>query len=275
MTTSSTVVDVTQNRLALGVECIDALTQRPVGSPIYVKREFGPPGEKRRRPAATVPDFYMRGIARAILMHGPNVPAAVTIRIADARGIFAPRRFKVPLWSLEEVVDSDLRTPATIPAGRRALRPWLLPGGAYPVSRGATAIRGKIVSRGVPIRRTRLTAVTTGPYSAAVGWAHGDRFGEFLLVVERTGYETGAAQPTELHLTFRISYRANVTPAEGDLLGDVPLENVPHPSTPPNDELLQGRNTPDGYVTISTHNPVRVALGANTALPEPIDLSTL
>ena len=185
------------HRLALGVEVVDVVSRRLAAEQLRVGREVS---------TLTLPDRFDRswpclglpssGFGRFRLRHLPSgqdpsalpdLPATLTVRVDDPSRRFVPRRFRERLWTRQEVAAPDARPPggAYLPARARLLRPWLLPGSAYPLARGVTALRGRVVRAGSPVRWPRVLAI--GPGNAVVGWAHGDERGEVLLVVTDTG----------------------------------------------------------------------------------------
>ncbi len=167
-----------------------------------------------------------------------------------------PRRLTVPLWTRAEVAGADNRPPTLgyVPAPSRLLRPWLLPGPAYPVARGVTGIRLRVTYLGMPVRWPRVEAF--GPGGLRVGYAHGDEYGQVLLLVESTG-----ALPPPTPSTFPIALRSHIpdpalaAPTSGlDPLADLAVESIARSAAPPapqdlDNEVLRGITPPPGYRT--------------------------
>ncbi len=271
------------HRLALAVECVDALTDRPsipAVSGIRVGREV----DSRRLPRDADPwwpclDFDATGAGYRTLRREPGLPDIVTVRIEDPNRYVVPRRLRVPLWTVTDVEAAD-RTPPTgryVPARSRLLRPWLLPGSARPLPRSATAIRGRVERNGAVVRWPRITAF--GPGGVAVGWAHGDDRGEFLLIVTGTGTLPPPA-PNRLNLELAVSAPDPRRPIPAfdpaDRYGDLVVEEVPRSAAPPtltdlDNPLLRGRARPPGYVdSTGPKLHLRVGVGNLRTLHTPI-----
>ena len=125
---TSTGDAVVLHRLALAVECVDATTRRLVTKVLRITRDDS---------GAVLAEH---GPGRGVLVHDQRTPSKLTIRIADPARQFVPRRLTVPLWSVAEVSAADNDGGPFVPAASRLLRPWLLPGSAYPLVRGATGV---------------------------------------------------------------------------------------------------------------------------------------
>ena len=247
-----------RHRLALGIECVDALTRRPVGVPVRIAREgiperFVPDPDPRNSSL----DFVAHGYGRAVLTHGPRLPSTVLVRIADPSRRYLPRRFAVPLRTLAEL------DGAAIPPGSRRLRPWLLPGIGYGLD-GATALTGRVVRGGVPVPAVRVTAFGVGDRLA--GWAHGDDRGEFVLVVQTTGEE-----PITPSVSFPVTLRVAV-PGDPATALPAPVEPVSRAELPGDDsDLMRGLRVPDGYLTSSQPVRAQAWLARPTRLPTDIE----
>jgi hypothetical protein len=273
MNTIETVVGTADvlHRLALAVETVDAFTRRPTKT--RAGREMlGLTG------ASSWPcrDLETNGRGRSVLRHGATLPSEVTVRFVDPARRFVPRRLRVPLWTEAEVAAADASPPSGpyIPVRSRLLRPWLLPGPAYPLFGGTTAIRGRVTRAGRPVRWPRITA--RAPGDTVVGWAHGDERGEFLLVVTHTGLLPPPA-PSSMDIDLVVSAAPEVPPTAEDAYGDLAVETVPRSAVPPNaadldNDVLRGLNRPAGH-TESTAPPTHVVteIGAVRMLPDDIE----
>src|SRR4029079_8498627 len=81
------------HRLALAVECIDAMTKRTASAPVQIIRENDVPNSTpAQRYVRTDPGFVPRGPGRALLLHGRRPTTSVTVRISDTARQFVPRR---------------------------------------------------------------------------------------------------------------------------------------------------------------------------------------
>ena len=259
------------HRLALAVECIDAVTERVVNRTLDMGREL--PGLLASESSAwPCVNLVPHGPGRAIALHESQLPASVTIRIDCRTRSFVPRRFSVPLWSEHEVGMADLTGIGYVPARSRLVRPFLLPGSAYFLPRGTTAVRGRVVHANERVRWPRIVA--TDDSARAVGWAHGDERGEFLLVVESAGKILPPA-PDTLAITFAVSAPALTTNSGGDRLAGMPVESisrtpVPTPSNALDSALLRGRTIPKDNLTSKKQPTATVPVGELTTLHTPI-----
>jgi hypothetical protein len=254
-TIATNVWDVVMpRRMALAVECIDSTTRRIITTPVRIEAE------------ESGVSFAAQGVGRAVMSHSRRrTPATLKVRIDDPTRQFAPRRLTIPLWTLAEVNRSF------VPAESRLLRPWLLPGSAYPLVRGTTALRGRVETNGAPVRWPRIVARDSA--NATVGWAHGDERGEFVLVLE-IPYVLPSL-PDTFDVTLVVSAPAVRAKPSDDPLGDLVVERVLRPLAPPSptpDEqrLLQGRAIPPGYRTASVPGSFTARLGVLTALDTPV-----
>jgi hypothetical protein len=198
----------------------------------------------------------------------------VRIRIVDRERRCVPRRFELPLWKLAEIIAAEA-APPVVPAGSRLLRPWLSPGSAYQTAPSATAIRGRVVNGGTAVRWARVTAI--GPGNQAVGWAHADERGEFLLVVADTGTLPPPA-PSELAIDLRVTAPDpnQAPPPSDDAYADLVVEELPRSGNPPgpndlDNSVLRGRATPAGYIANTAAVPqLTVPVGRELALATDI-----
>lgn len=280
------------HRLALAVEVRDAITSRLADTPVRVGRELAGPvlagrGGPPPDPSWPCQDLERSGTARFKLRRGPRLPAVITLRIDDPGRRYVPRRVSITLWPQADLEAADQSPPAGpyIPVDSRLLRIWLAPASGYPLPRGATAVRGRVLrgatgvlSPDTPVRWPRLTAI--GPGNVPVGWAHGDERGEFLLPVG----SAGAMPPLNGQFAVDIDVvglPAATAPAPdpADRCADLVVESVPRSAAPPapgdlDNDLLRGRAVPVGYVADAAPPPhwtVQVGglLSTGTDIPFP------
>jgi hypothetical protein len=264
------------HRLALVVECVDSVIQRRISTQIRIGREVSPlllpVGYELSWPCL---DLIPRGPGRAMILFDWRTPTKkVRIRIVDQERRYVARRFELPPWKLAEIIAAET-APPVVPAGSRLLRPWLSPGSAYQTARSTTAIRGRVVNGGTAVRWARLTAI--GPGNQAVGWAHADERGEFLLVVADTGMLPPPA-PSELAIDLRVTApdpKQAPSPSD-DAYADLVVEGLPRSANPPtpndlDNSVLRGRATPAGYVANTAAVPqLTVPVGRELALTTDI-----
>lgn len=264
------------HRLALAVDCRDTVTGHRVATEVQIGREVPlavlPRGYDRAWPCR---DLIAKGAGRAIIMLDLRTPTKVRLRIADPRRRYVARRFDLPLWTLREVLDAE-SAGSPVPAAARMLRPWLLPGSGAVLSRGATTVRGRVVRGTDPVRWPRITA--RGPGQQAVGWAHGDERGEFVLVIKDTGTLPPPA-PTQFQVQLSVTAKRPAAPDPFDPYADLTVEPLPRPTVPPGpddlDSVLRGRKTPADHVPSTTvPPPISVPVGQELLLAAPVPFTT-
>jgi hypothetical protein len=264
------------HRLALGVECLDAVAQRRLRNAVSVGREVDP----RLLPRDADPEWPCvslqdRGIGRAQIRFDHTTSTSVRLRIVDAFRRFAPRRFDVPLWTLAEIDAAEL-TPPLVPAAARVLRPWLWPGSGALLPRGMTVIRGVVMSGDQPVRWARLNAVRPG--DGVIGHGHADERGEFIVVITGTGSLPPPAPSTlDVDLVVIAPNPASSTPVDPrDRYADLIVETLTRPSNPPlpaelDNAVLRGTAMPAGYVPNAAVVPtLAVPVGDELTLTEAI-----
>lgn len=269
---------VVLHRLALAIECRDALSNRPVNTSVDVRY--------RRLATATQPTPGWRplarnGNARFTLRHAiPDDPSRplrqLEIAVDDPSRRYVPRRFIVTPWTY-----ADVRDPAPfVDPSARLLRLWLRPGSAYAFPRTTTVVRGRVTRDGQPVRWARVEGTT--PTSVA-GWAHADDRGEFVLVVTDPGYDPIRDSPRTLLVTLEVTARGDPPPPAKspepdpkDRSADLLSEVIARPSNPPaaaelDNLVLRGETVPAGYVANhETAEQPTVALGAETVLKDAV-----
>lgn len=258
------------HRLALAVDCVDAVTRSLLATQVRIGAEVAPrlrtyPND----PTWPCADLIPHGFGRATRLHQPPMPSNITVRIDDPTRRYVPRRLTTPLRADVDITASDNGTGTYIPVGSRRLPPWLSPGSAYQMPRSTTAIRGRVARGTTAARWPRITAI--GPGGQEVGWAHGDDRGEFVLVIVSTGAIHPPA-PSTLAVTLIVTAPSNPPAVSDDPLADLVVESVPQSQIPPADTdkdspQLRGRATPPGYVTSTTPTNLTISVGVTTQLP--------
>jgi hypothetical protein len=266
------------HRLALVVECVDSVDERRASTRVRIGREVSPlllpAGYESSWPCL---DLIPRGPGRAMILFDWRTPTKpVRIRIVDPARRYVARRFELPLWKLAEIVAAEA-APPMVPAGSRLLRPWLSPGSAYQAAPSTTAIRGRVASGGTAVRWARITAIVDASHHPqAVGWAHADERGEFLLVIADTGML--GAFPTELDIDLKVIAPdpQQAPPVSDDAYADLVVETLPRSANPPgphdlDNGVLRGRAQPAGYVANTAAVPqLKIPVGRELALTTDI-----
>lgn len=272
--TAAGPVQVT-HRLALAVQLVDVVQQRPVPAGLRVGIETPRSvaaavraeerGSGRQWPAVAMRDH---GGGDFVLGYGPSVGTSLRVRVDDPARRWVPRRLSVDAWPLTDVEAVDGTPPGeVIPAMRRVVRIGLLPGAAYPSPGGVTGAFLTVVRDGAPVPWARVLAVTT---AGRVGWGHGDEHGEVTVFAHRRD-GVPDDRPRGFPVALRISYPDPQAPPPpppppgeparpalplSDRLRSVPLEptampTAPQPPTDPPDldtDVALGFKVPDGYV---------------------------
>ena len=217
-------------RLALGIEAVDALRNGRIAFPIRITFDEVPLGlprpQIRRHDSAAFALLYEA-------IESLSVDDQVVVRLFDSsddiwseygdRRRYVPRRLRIPILT-SDVVD-------TRPVSQRARRPALFPGAAYDVSECLTGMRGRVEHDDEPVRWARVQAVhpDTGQ---TVGLAHCDDRGEFLLLIDSSaGGLAELSNPLSLDITVHTPVTPTVDDAikQLDALWDLPVELVPAP----------------------------------------------
>ena len=233
-------------RLALGIECQDALRRGRIGWPIEVTLDGTPrplpaarrsPGESPWSEPTVLRVIGRKDSCRHLLIVERGVRDPVVIRILDATQRFAPRRLAI-------------RLPDPVTLGRQ-VRPVLHAGAAYPVPAGAVGIRGRVLRDGEPMRWARVEAHRTTD-DVLIGRGAGDEHGEFVLLLDP---EASRGADLVLPLTVRVTvFGPDTQPdpddfpePEIDPLWDLPVEEAA--ITPAGEAVLAGESLPAGYVS--------------------------
>ncbi len=264
-------------RLAAGLEPVDALRRSRIGPPVCVLRdaplteaEIVALRDRRGDVAEVLPRFESHGSRRHVLRYAPGVFRAavpyVDVRLVEGpRRVgprrFVPRRLRIPLVSPES---ADGRSP-----GFRIRHPALYPGAAYDVHETATGVRGRVERGGVALRWVRVEARDGA--GVLVGRAHGDDRGEFLLILGSEG--NGMGEPRrEIDVRVEVFGPASPPPAASalvratDPLWDLPLEALPDTDVP--DPVTRGEQHPWAD-QVSTIRMLTLRLGRITSERDP------
>jgi hypothetical protein len=243
-------------RLALGLEPVDAMRLRRVGTPLTIKVEQPPK-------ASAKPPVQRHASCLHALLYYPALLDSVDIRIFEdyepfeppllvsqqlSPRRFVPRRFRIPL-----------RTAATVdtfPYTDRVRRPFVFPGAAYDLDSCATGLRGRVLRGGKPMRWARVVAALPSS-GQVVGRAHGDDRGEFLLLIGSSAIPVGdLASPITLSVTVfgPVTIPSPATPdlPSLDPLWDLPIEAPQAPGAP--DTVSTGETLPAGYTASAAGN---------------------
>jgi hypothetical protein len=254
-------------RLRLGIQPVDALAPEPgprgapTGLDVHLEAVPRPhplprPSSDPGRPADAVglPGLRRSPTGRFALPFGyppTDEPARLAVRIVDRSRRYVPRRLSIPA--------PDLGTVLAAEAGgvrlERGCRPALFPAVAYGLAPGATAVRGQVAwsADGAPAQWVRVEARLPG--SATVSWrAHGDRGGEFLLLVGALDHQQAIALTGTLVVDLTVWVRprpAEQDPVDSptgsrlDPLWNLPVEQVG--SLADGDPVAAGTALPPGY----------------------------
>jgi hypothetical protein len=265
-----------RHQLALGVQCVDVLTQAPLasGTGRGVALELASIGSRpwvqrlevhsQGRHALRMAGRYSKLVLRAIEL---GDPLGHEISVGTDSRVVVPRRV-----SLTPVISAGLPTAGLI----NARTVWLYPGAAYPLPGKATGLRGRIrrdlgagVIKAVPWARVVITRAGAGaPNFAAetkLAWAHGDDRGEFLAVLGKDAVTGGAALPAQLNLHVWVFLPPLTTVWDATQpLASLPLEVG---GTDSLNDVLRGRALPASYVPQSVRS-LSVKLGEVRSMNE-------
>jgi hypothetical protein len=270
-------------RLALGLEPIDALRGERIGTPLDVAIDGVPapvPRFRRRAASPFAAEDVLRRLqrhdsCRFVLLWDDRLRREIHVRISEAARRFVPRRLSITVPTLAQLIARELAPPA-VPAMRRVRRPFLYPGAAYDISDSVTGARGRVTRAGKPMPWARIVAVRRGT-NTVVGRAHGDDRGEFLLVVGRNeGVFSALPASLAINLTLTVTGpNAPVGPqpvgAPPDPLWGLPLEVVTN-TTVPDDDVSRGITDPYSPNPVTTTLDVSLPFGRITSLGAPIAL---
>ena len=229
-------------RLALGIEPLDALRQGRAAHPLDVTLD-GVPAPlprflQRQRGLPEGADVLKRVARHDSCLHAvlfrQGLKSPVKLRFNDETRRFVPRRIS---YSIPE----DINTPAP-----RVRRPAFFGGAAYDVSDTATGLRGRVTwtaAGEAPARWVRVEARSNG---VLLGYAHGDDRGEFLLLLRSAaGGLGGLPSPLRAQVTVFGPPAPPLPPTpqmpSDDPLWDLPVETIGLPAP---DDVSPGEKLP-------------------------------
>jgi hypothetical protein len=189
----------------------------------------------------------------AITYQVSGITSPVAVRLYDTGRRYVPRRFRLPVPTLATVVAEEQAadTSPWPPIPSRAFRPTLYPGAQFGPQAGATTVRGWVVRNdGSPVRWVRVSAIDAD-HGFAIGWAHGDDRGEFVLVLQTS--DAGLFSPASAMVRTTLTISARPTPStidspaqsHADPLWDLEVETLPAPGLP--DAVSNGQTPPADY----------------------------
>jgi len=246
-------------RLALGIEFEDELRAAELVYPVRAEIEYlsphqSPPPKRFygfRVHGSKAPYGLLRdSTGRYSLVYYPGIQDQLDLRVYDYERYYIPRRLRIPLLTLAEVLAIEENEVADYFAGRlRAVS--MFPGAAYHSHSRQTGIRGRVIRDDEPMRWAYVEAIDLTS-SQVIARTRGDDRGEFLLLLP-----SHALQASDLSDSFdvRISVAGPATAlvpptpdfAAQDSFWDLPLEEVPAVGLP--DNVSNGESLPSGYVT--------------------------
>jgi hypothetical protein len=245
------------HRLALGLEPIDAARRLRVSHRLRISLETT---------GAELPPVVRHASCLYALLHAAGVDTPVDVRIEDPTRRLVPRRMRIPFPPLIAVEAAE-KLDADVPVIERERRPFLFPGAAYDVPATATALRGRVLRGGAPMRWARVEATSQG---TLIGRAHGDDRGEFLLVL---GPDLGnlVTVVSPLPVAVRVvgpKPAPAPPPVIGDPLWDLPVETLPAAGAA--DPISTGEQLPAAYLPGSEiSQTVPMELGRLTGAQPP------
>jgi len=243
-------------RLALGLEPIDAMRLHRVGPPLRIEVERPPK-------AAAKPPVLRHASCLHALLYYPALVDSVDIRIFEGYPLFEPSLLESPQLLPRRFVPRRFRIPLhtaatvdTFPYTDRVRRPFVFPAAAYDLDSCATGVRGRVLRSGKPMRWARVEAALPGG-GKVVGRAHGDDRGEFLLLIGPEAIPVGDLV-SPINLAVTVAGPATIpVPATPDLpsldpLWDVPQEIPPAPGVL--DKVSTGETPPANYTAKAVRN---------------------
>jgi len=271
MTTVQLDYDTRTRRLALGIEFTDAMRAAELAHPVRLEIERyqphntpAPYGSHAFSQSRVPPLGLMRGASgRYSLSYHPGIREQVTLRIYDHGRHYVPRRMRLPLRTLADVLAGEASENPNYMDGRTR-QISLFPGAGYDAPSNITALRGRVVRDGKPMRWAYIDAHLPGG-GAPVARARGDDRGEFFLMLPPNAVPASDLPPT-FDIGLSVAGPATVpVPAqpslpEQDPWWDLPVEEVPPPGDV--DNVSNGASFPAGYVTaLSTVATVAFVVG--------------
>lgn len=253
---SATAEITNTQRLALGVKPIDVLTSRLSNIPVRIEIESGVPHSStmsdnnkfgyHRRMGQRPRGLLRHPSGRYSLQYSDFVPSEVVLRVYDFKRHFVPRRLRLPLISLSEVLAREASS-ASDQLADRSCRIALFPGAAYPVS-GMIGLKGRVMQSGSPVRWAIIEGEVEG--SEVILRARCDDRGEFILI-----FPSAAVSDSELPSEIRVQFTAfapvvtvpvSTKIQRADPYWDIPVEEAGNVSS--GDPVLSGLTIPPDYV---------------------------
>lgn len=259
-------------RLALGIEFEDHMRDGGLVAPVRAEIEYQSPhltpGVPRQYSFSQTGSRFPGGLVRSAsgrysLSYHPDMRTHVDLRIYDYGRCYVPRRLRVPLRTLTDVLAAEAAAEMAYLNGRMR-RVVLFAGVAYPCHGTATGLYGRVLRAGSPMRWAHVSARLPGG-TAPVAWARGDDRGEFLLLLPPAAAPAGDLTTTldiEVAVAGPVVASLPASPAlpEQDAWWDLPRETVPDIGEP--DPVSPGESVPEGYATaLSSVRMVRFAVG--------------
>lgn len=248
-------------RLALGVEPMDAAREQPMLTPVMLTHDDAPLGNARqafRRHAsnrhALLYDRYYAAAPRTVVLRLFDQTGPLYDTESDRRR-FVPRRLQITLPTLAGA--------EAAPPDARGCRPHLYPAAAYPVSDAVTGLRAHVMRAAAgplplrPARWARVLAIvpanqpSPGPLTVT-GRAMCDERGEFLLIIRHHPAALGLGSVLQVRL--RVFAPAEAQPPNTSLPGLDPLWDAPievPASLADTDPVLRGEAMPPGYAVLA------------------------
>ena len=245
-------------RLALGLELEDLLRETELICSVRVEAEYTSP-HKTSLPSnrysfaqtTLAPKGLLRSsTGRYSLSYYPSIKEQIDIRIYDYERCYVPRRLRVPLRTLADVIDRENNEVLNYMEGHHR-NIILFPGSSYHLLSNVTGLRGRVLRNGEPMRWACVSAMLSQS-THVIAQTRGDDRGEFLLVLPPQ-----AAPASELNSTLAIDVVVSgptVAPIatsaliESDELWDLPLEEVP--AIGATDNVSNGKTLPAGYTSM-------------------------
>ncbi len=226
-----------QHRLALGVQCVEALTGRPLLAPLRLTLlrlgpleaglELQPKGGGRYSLVDTGRFAVLwnrctepgRTLPRGVDLLAHEGPPRVPLRESEQPHQHGPRRVAMTLAETVPPAPDPLFRPRPLPGRDNLLTLRLFPGPNYPHAGGGTLLRGRVrlgtnEADAKPARWARLVAMKG---ASLLGCTQADERGEFALLLR---YPAGLLAPAtphasdgqiDLHVAARRTPPAHVT----------------------------------------------------------------
>lgn len=253
-----------QKRLLLGIAPIDAVNSQHLPFPVRIDLENQSPHQSElsndqyshiQYPVTKNPKGFSRHPSGRFSLHySPSAADQVQIRIYDLHRRYVPRRFLLPLVTLQQMLEVEQNESADY-LDQRVRFPALFPGAAYPVHTRVTGVRGRILHNDEPLRWAMIEARSSQNGNQIVARAKGDDRGEFLLHIPPLAVpDVSLTESFSFDLVVWARPQALV-PVPSDIAGidpywDAPIEVVV--DNQPDDAVSSGFTIPSDYVQSQT-----------------------